>query len=368
MSVGHLPDHPRIRGEHGIVDFSITAGGGSSPHTRGALSPCRIHHAETRIIPAYAGSTSTPTGPAPRGQDHPRIRGEHLNSGAAHRVAQGSSPHTRGARPGRVHRPRSLRIIPAYAGSTPPRIPQAEGIRDHPRIRGEHKFSVTTWGWTWGSSPHTRGAPAMNVWKAAFSPDHPRIRGEHRTPCRLSRLDAGSSPHTRGAPGRSSPKRPRWRIIPAYAGSTTGPAPAPTAFPDHPRIRGEHKTRSDQGSHGRWIIPAYAGSTSPRTGQPSSSPDHPRIRGEHYASQTRTTTDSWIIPAYAGSTAHREGGGPGRGDHPRIRGEHGAGQPRDLRGRGSSPHTRGAPGRLDGGHVGLRIIPAYAGSTAPPCA
>ena len=52
-------------------------------------------------------------------------------------------------------------------------------------------------------------------------------------------------------------------------------------------------------------------------------------------------------------------------DHPRIRGEHFRYAPSADRRQGSSPHTRGA--RLDGGdgRDGIRIIPAYAGSTTP---
>ena len=70
-----------------------------------------------------------------------------------------------------------------------------------------------------------------------------------------------------------------------------------------------------------------------------------------------------IIPAYAGSTACVTSARRRSPDHPRIRGEHeraGSLQPRSA---GSSPHTRGA--RL-GRHLRASrqgIIPAYAGST-----
>ena len=90
-------------------------------------------------------------------------------------------------------------IIPAYAGSTYERVvKEAEGW-DHPRIRGEHGWRRSRGGGVRGSSPHTRGA---------------RLR--------LPDLD------------------PRRRIIPAYAGSTTGSAAPETSGADHPRIRGEH--------------------------------------------------------------------------------------------------------------------------------
>ena len=133
-------DHPRIRGEHHVVpdvrerDEGIipayagsTYGAasaacrwpGSSPHTRGALREKRegeqdmrdhprirgehlvaqpLGHESDGIIPAYAGSTASPS---PCGLDR-----------------MGSSPHTRGAR----RRPH----------------PWRRSRRDHPRIRGEH--------------------------------------------------------------------------------------------------------------------------------------------------------------------------------------------------------------------------------------
>ena len=71
-----------------------------------------------------------------------------------------------------------------------------------------------------------------------------------------------------------------------------------------------------------------------------------------------------IIPAYAGSTAPGRSVRIGRSDHPRIRGEHTTFIPETDVPDGSSPHTRGArghPRRTDGAG---RIIPAYAGSTA----
>mgnify|MGYP000964407113 CR=1 FL=1 len=51
-------------------------------------------------------------------------------------------------------------------------------------------------------------------------------------------------------------------------------------------------------------------------------------------------------------------------DHPRIRGEHGRGSPGRGDGGGSSPHTRGAHDGAQLGRRCVRIIPAYAGSTA----
>ena len=158
------------------------------------------------IIPAYAGSTSTPR--------------------RSTRVAVGSSPHTRGA-------PRPLTSTPSQAW-------------DHPRIRGEHKLdgdvvtvlagiipayagstcaNPSDWLRCLGSSPHTRGAPDKDRVDFIALRDHPRIRGEHANSLIQGReisgiipayagstvatqfrkcVGVGSSPHTRGAPCRGS--------------------------------------------------------------------------------------------------------------------------------------------------------------------
>ena len=213
-------DHPRIRGEHHAKAFEAWNVQGSSPHTRGA--PPQRHHRrpESRIIPAYAGSTcpedayecflegssphtrgaptdsrspsgagriipayagSTPACPSPSGagRDHPRIRGEHGMRGAAAGAAAGSSPHTRGAHVGDAGMIAIVGIIPAYAGST--------HLVLAPLVAGP------------GSSPHTRGAPDGRNTTSSPTPDHPRIRGEHDASGIQGPFDAGSSPHTRGA-------------------------------------------------------------------------------------------------------------------------------------------------------------------------
>ena len=132
---------------------------GSSPHTRGAQWVAEVSKATGGIIPAYAGSTRYALVTAVKSRDHPRIRGEHTVNIQSGTQGQGSSPHTRGA-PGprrRVHRRRG--IIPAYAGSTSLRIARVCSTWDHPRIRGEHLYSLIHGISFPGSSPHTRGAP-----------------------------------------------------------------------------------------------------------------------------------------------------------------------------------------------------------------
>ena len=111
--------------------------------------------------------------------------------------------------------------------------------------------------------------------------DHPRIRGEHTIDDRRRILTNGSSPHTRGARSKSSARRGRGRIIPAYAGSTYKVEGGKKLRPDHPRIRGEH------------LAVARSAAASPGSS--------PHTRGAHWVGHP-DGGGAGIIPAYAGST------------------------------------------------------------------
>ena len=214
------PDHPRIRGEHLDQKPPAPAGGGSSPHTRGAPALFDPGSAWIRIIPAYAGSTITVPFRCCSGADHPRIRGEHDEVPDRDALAVGSSPHTRGALKVFDNPAKDNGIIPAYAGST-----------NSPSV----KLYTQS-----GSSPHTRGAPRRRlalvlgigiipayagstiavIHAHSIARDHPRIRGEHSWGGSRKSPERGSSPHTRGALRRLYGEALQVRIIPAYAGST----------------------------------------------------------------------------------------------------------------------------------------------------
>ena len=213
---------------------------GSSPHTRGARGFEGVGPLAPGIIPAYAGSTPKAAWASSGNPDHPRIRGEHRLETDQTPQDAGSSPHTRGAPAGSADWTRWSRIIPAYAGSTTMRACSARSGADHPRIRGEHTESFTTKPASPGSSPHTRGAPggrAPHTPGAGIIPayagstnaaspelcavmDHPRIRGEHISCSRFVPAIMGSSPHTRGARQTPGSSMRNTGIIPAYAGST----------------------------------------------------------------------------------------------------------------------------------------------------
>ena len=233
-------DHPRIRGVHTPMIMRLASHHGSSPHTRGAHRTHSQTTSKARIIPAYAGCTRPAGRRATGNRDHPRIRGVHSIDQARPGDLLGSSPHTRGAREFVCEGLVALGIIPAYAGCTSrPRRGRSRSA-DHPRIRGVHRGASDEHEHDPGSSPHTRGAPRVSGFPRDVSgiipayagctqtrphhqrgiEDHPRIRGVHSNLSLKIEQSWGSSPHTRGAPYAHSSLFVNTRIIPAYAGCT----------------------------------------------------------------------------------------------------------------------------------------------------
>ena len=213
-------DHPRLRGEHSLFASLSRLAQGSSPLTRGAQSGRVDPSSRVRIIPAYAGSTYTSENTEFDTRDHPRLRGEHRLSQLIVMFGSGSSPLTRGALILVDLIEAAVGIIPAYAGSTAPPCRTAGTCRDHPRLRGEHDFLKRKRLSLRGSSPLTRGAPPSASPLPRGARDHPRLRGEHACACVRLRLLMGSSPLTRGARIPCSFQSLLCRIILAYAGST----------------------------------------------------------------------------------------------------------------------------------------------------
>ena len=135
---GEVKDHPRVCGEHNKTMTEVSPSFGSSPRMRGALRVPRLSCSPTRIIPAYAGSTSQLFQIRHAIRDHPRVRGVHRCRQATDRHHWGSSPRMRGAPGCALHRILAVGIIPAYAGSTHTGTAPITSTKDHPRVCGEH--------------------------------------------------------------------------------------------------------------------------------------------------------------------------------------------------------------------------------------
>ena len=233
----------------------------------------------------------------------------------------GSSPHPRGTRCAYPASPDRTRIIPASAGNTVPAPSACPTAWDHPRIRGEHSIARAMRCKKLGSSPHPRGTqvrgsregesigiiPASAGNTAEEPPfriymrDHPRIRGEHTTKSFLAAIYEGSSPHPRGTQRNAVLRRTAGGIIPASAGNTQGFHSLLLHQWDHPRIRGEHSSLL-------MIVSVLRGSS-------------PHSRGT-LSSSSSAAAFARIIPAFAGNTSVSVDYDAGRWDHPRIRGEH----------------------------------------------
>ena len=252
--------HPRSRGENGVADGPCSVVLGSSPLTRGKrvglagwLLPGRLipaHAGKTEcsptvahvwgLIPAHAGKTTPSRCGTGRRGAHPRSRGENALLGAAVGIGGGSSPLTRGKPAVRDVRVHVGGLIPAHAGKTPN-------------------------SWT-----GTRSSGA-----------HPRSRGENLTCASADCAACGSSPLTRGKQG--APERPlSYRgLIPAHAGKTRRFASAWRHGPAHPHSRRENVNTVETMFH-------TVGSS-------------PLTRGKHPA-RGRVVEQKGLIPAHAGKT------------------------------------------------------------------
>ena len=119
LTICKLEDHPRIRGEHGSLNFKVSHTLGSPPHTRGTRYELRESEISEGITPAYAGNTLEGELNNNTDEDHPRILGEHNLYICCRVPYRGSPPHTRGT-PTTTQRVSAIgRITPAYAGNTP---------------------------------------------------------------------------------------------------------------------------------------------------------------------------------------------------------------------------------------------------------
>ena len=153
-------DHPRVCGEHSVPLGDWPSDWGSSPRMRGTLAVSVSTVLVFGIIPAYAGNTIPLRLLLLMFWDHPRVCGEHISVSGFAPAVMGSSPRMRGTRYAHDRPDSHSRIIPAYAGNTSAsRNTRARG-EDHPRVCGEHPMSSRYFAKYGGSSPRMRGTPS----------------------------------------------------------------------------------------------------------------------------------------------------------------------------------------------------------------
>ncbi len=134
-------DHPRVCGEHMVGYLAGTDSTGSSPRMRGTRLLAYPYARNPGIIPAYAGNTLWSCRFFTSTRDHPRVCGEHAFVMSALKSRPGSSPRMRGTLRRQRGRMGPRGIIPAYAGNTKYCPRRKSDAWDHPRVCGEHQDS-----------------------------------------------------------------------------------------------------------------------------------------------------------------------------------------------------------------------------------
>src|SRR5690554_3347675 len=89
--------------------------------------------------------------------DHPRMCGDHLDQLPYEKMVMGSPPHVRGPREREICSLYCLGITPACAGTTVSVYTRYIPGWDHPRMCGDHSFSIYSIYTRMGSPPHVRG-------------------------------------------------------------------------------------------------------------------------------------------------------------------------------------------------------------------
>ena len=235
-------------------------------------------------------------------------------------------------------------------------------VSAHPRSRGENPIHTRARLGVAGSSPLTRGKPAVLSGPSGLSRlipahagktlrvgrrraargAHPRSRGENTGVSSASVAVGGSSPLTRGKLGDLEDIHARVRLIPAHAGKTSSTRSVRGFRRAHPRSRGENRRHARQDTHD-------LGSS-------------PLTRGKRDEFHDLAWPDR-LIPAHAGKTDSVCPAPHLSWAHPRSRGENCSPQADRRRCPGSSPLTRGKLGMRGPPRPPLGLIPAHAGKT-----
>ena len=189
--------HPHSRGENTFMTGIPPCNGGSSPLTRGKRPQAHPRLNVTRLIPTHAGKTNGPAPSPGRGRAHPHSRGENLSWLARLDLDQGSSPLTRGKlTPGDASLD-AIGLIPTHAGKTIECRPEASDEEAHPHSRGENGSTSVVQPCGRGSSPLTRGkpcSPRSRSFMSGLIPTHAGKTGRRWPVSRRRR----AHPHSRG--------------------------------------------------------------------------------------------------------------------------------------------------------------------------
>ena len=150
-------DHPRLCGDHHDHPCVTQPKRGSPPLMRGPPADYQSEGADSGITPAYAGTTVSTSPLLFRWLDHPRLCGDHILSTVGFIGGLGSPPLMRGPLLRLIQVPRTVRITPAYAGTTRIMTLRLPNLWDHPRLCGDHNHGRGLRRGQLGSPPLMRG-------------------------------------------------------------------------------------------------------------------------------------------------------------------------------------------------------------------
>ena len=198
-------------------------------------------------------------------------------------------------------------------------------------MRGEDSLLTQKYHESCRITPACAGKTYWQARQRWDKPDHPRMRGEDGGNMLNAMVYGGSPPHARGRHRSPTVRKAAAWITPACAGKTTCRRAFTTCRRDHPRMRGEDRSRHVRRGRGR------------------GSPPHARGR---QTSRLRIAYGARITPACAGKTLNKRQFMALWKDHPRMRGEDCSRTHLSTTLNGSPPHARGRLGLQVGyGHA-----------------
>ena len=232
--------HPRVGGENAEHRANSVDEPGSSPRGRGKHWSGVWEGIKQRLIPAWAGKTSTASCSSRARRAHPRVGGENAVLGLDQSLKYGSSPRGRGKLGNHARERSEAGLIPAWAGKTQCKSLIFCARSAHPRVGGENSRPISASATSCGSSPRGRGKrraillhgfderlipawagkTAQDVIRLSRHTAHPRVGGENPIGRNARGAWRGSSPRGRGKPDQSEETLARLRLIPAWAGKT----------------------------------------------------------------------------------------------------------------------------------------------------
>ena len=194
---------------------------GSSPRGRGKPCPAPHWSERTGLIPAWAGKTVFLAMDRDPSGAHPRVGGENGTHARGPLSVEGSSPRGRGKPSNPLGSLTPGRLIPAWAGKTSTPTSKPSAPRAHPRVGGENLIVDRPANPQAGSSPRGRGKRDRGTFRVAVGTAHPRVGGENVADVRVARSAEGSSPRGRGKLCHAVFPSGRNGLIPAWAGKTS---------------------------------------------------------------------------------------------------------------------------------------------------